>query len=335
MSSRLFNNVLPLQALHGVRTELRTLLLSPFDSIQGIPVEANQPLGCKVPIINLNRPAVLRVYFGISKRCTPSLNIVRPTYGPISTSSSVGIDPHNFTTKPMSLHLYTISEYLRKILIEKYCGKDQPPLQDEFNHCTVLVYSGTNNNGTCNSSLAFHSDCTFDHNGNYISQRNSQKENTCVVVLTVGDRRTINFKKRVAMQGKHGRYKWKITDDCAVSFELENNSVFLLHPRDEKPTVKEGDDFMSQYIHGGINIETEDVLSFGFVFRVVCIDREYNPITSKLIPTANDLKDGDNTNSDQNRCLRSALHHFRRNYLNSYSTRFQEFVRHKFNGWNW
>ena len=118
------------------------MLLSDFDTIQGIPVEANQPLGCKEPQINLMRPAVLRVYYGVSKRCTESLNIIRPTYGPISSSSSVGMDPYNFTTKAMSLYLYNISQTLRTVIISKFPHEECPPLEDQFNHCTVLIYSG-------------------------------------------------------------------------------------------------------------------------------------------------------------------------------------------------
>ena len=67
---RLFVDVLDSRLLMGIRTEIKTLLLSPFDSVLGIPVEANKPLGCKKPLINLTRPAVLRVYFGVTKVCT-------------------------------------------------------------------------------------------------------------------------------------------------------------------------------------------------------------------------------------------------------------------------
>ena len=335
LSSRLFKNMLPLEKLLGIRTELRTLVLSDFDSIQGIPVEANQPLGCKEPVINLTRPAVLRVYFGVSKRCTNTLNCVRPTYGPISTASSVGMDPYNFTTKSMSLNLFHISEHLRKLVMDKM-GDDIPPsLHEEFNHCTVLIYSGSNNNGCSNSSLSFHSDCTFDHKGKYIRNRNSQKENTCVVVLTVGDCREIFFKKRVVVTGKNGRRKWQVTDDKSVSFLLEDNSVFLLHPRDEIPTVKDGDNLLSQYIHGGINIESPNTLSFALAFRIVCVEREYDPITSKLIPLITDLKASDNTSPDDRSMLSNALTLFRATNLKLYSTTFHNFVRSKFKQWKW
>ena len=321
--------------LLGIRTELKILLLSEFDTIQGIPVEAHQPLGRKEPIINLNRPAVLRVNYGMSKRFTESLNIIRPTYGPISSSSSVGMDPYNFTTKPMSLHLFNISRTLRSIVINKYTDDSCPPLNNYFNHCTILVYSGKNNNGLSNSTLSFHSDCTFDHCGRYIPSRNSQKENTCVAVLTVGDSRKLHFKKRVVVAGGKGKKKWKITDDDGETFILCNNSLFLLHPDDEKPLLRLKDNYISQYVHGGVNIQNDNDLSIALVFRVVCVDREYNAITSKLIPNESDLKVGDSLCSDRNQSLKLALLEFKRDKMDVYRLNFHRFVRQKLSEWNW
>ena len=208
-------------------------------------------------------------------------------------------------------------------------------MTEEFNHYTVLIYSGTDNNGQCNSSLAFHSDCTFDHDGNYLHHRNSQKENTSVVVLAVGDSRDIYFKKRVALKGDNKRYKWKLTDDKPLSFLLEDNSVFVLHPCDEIPSKKGNDDYVSQYVHGGIKVDSANTLSLALVFRVVCIDREYDPINCKLIPTVNDLKDGDGKDSDNNLSLKSALEQFKNQYLSSYSCNFHSFISNKFEEWQW
>ena len=318
-----------------IRTELTMLLLSDFDSHQGIPVEANQPLGSPSPLINLTRPAVLRIYYGLSKSCTKSLRAIRPTYGPISTSSSVGMDPHNFSTKPMSITLFRIGEELRKFLRTKCKGEVVNCLAHQFNHCTVLIYSGHNNNGSANSSLAFHSDCTFDHNGNYIPGRNSQQENTCVAVLTLGDSRTLHFKKRIAMNSKSGRKRWIQTEDVGHSFVLNDNSVFMLDPSDEKPRLRSRDEHVSQYIHGGVKITNSNDLSIAFAFRVVCVDHEYDPVTSKLIPKEELLKCSDNFSSDQNIRLRECLDNFRCNELDIYSKRFHSFVKGKFREWKW
>lgn len=154
LSSRLFKEGLSLSDLLNIWTDLKILLLSEFDSSQGIPVKANQPLGCPHPVINLTRPALLRIYFGLSSECTMSLNAVRPTYGPISTSSSVGTDPYNLSTKAMSLHLHNIGLKIRNFLLTACDGNLKPFLKETFNHCTVLLYSSDNNNGSSNSSLS-------------------------------------------------------------------------------------------------------------------------------------------------------------------------------------
>ena len=335
ISSLLFENVCIDEDLMRVRTELKILLMSEFDSHQGIPVESNQPLGSPRPLINLTRPAVLRIYYGLSKSCTKSLNANRPTYGPISTSSSVGMDPHNFSTKAMSLTLFRIGEQVRCYLRRQCKGTVMKFLENEFNHCTVLIYSGENNNGSSNSSLAYHSDCTFDHNGNYIQGRNSQQENTCVAVLTMGDSRTLHFKKRIAINSKSGRKRWVQTEDQGLSFELKDNSVFMLDPRDEIPRVREGDDYVSQYIHGGIKISNKNDLSLALAFRVVCVDHEYDPVTSKLIAKQEDLRLSDNFSCEQNQRLRESLLMFRANELEHYSKRFHSFVTSKFKDWKW
>ena len=335
VSSMLFENVCSEDDLMRARTELKVLLISDFDSHQGIPVEANQPLGSPSPLINLTRPAVLRIYYGLSKSCTKSLNAIRPTYGPISTSSSVGMDPHNFTTKPMSLTLFNIGEQLRSYLKNQCEREVSKYLESKFNHCTILIYSGESNNGPSNSSLAYHSDCTFDHTGKFLPGRNSQQENTCVAVLTLGDTRTLHFKKRIAQSSKIGRKKWVQTDDKGVSFDLTDNSVFMLHPIDEKPCVREGDDHMSQYIHGGVKITNNNDLSIAFAFRVVSVDHEYDPVTSKLVAKEDFLKDSDTFLSDRNQRLRDCLRTFRCNELDSYSKHFHEFVDNKFKEWNW
>ena len=335
LSSRLFFNVLSPVQLLNIRTELKVLLLSSFDSPFGIPVEANQPLGCPHPVINLTRPAVLRIYYGLSRSSSQSLNAIRPTYGPISTSSSVGMDPFNFSTKPFSLHMYLIGEEIRQFLLRNCSTNTKNYLSLPFNHCTVLVYSGEDNNGKSNSSLSFHSDCTFDHQGNYVTNRNSQEKNTCVAVLTIGDMRRLHFKKRILINGNKNRKRWAITDDKGVHFDLKENSLFVLDPTDEIPTRRPNDDDISQYVHGGVQISNSNDLSIAYAFRVVCVEREYNPISSKLIPQGTDIRSSDSFESETNINLREALNTFRSNCLADYSRTFHEFVKNKFDQWNW
>ena len=115
----------------------------------------------------------------------------------------------------------------------------------KYNHCTVQVYSGDNNNGRLNSSFAFHSDCIFDH------KMGNNRRQVCI---------------------------------------LSENSVFLLHPEDEILFARHGDNNLSQYVYTGVNVTNKNELSVAFAFRVVCVDQEYDPITSKLILKATDIR---------------------------------------------
>ena len=96
--SEVLHNVLHEDLLHCAKLFLRTLLLSDFNSHQGIHVSADVPRCCTNPIINLKRPAVLRVYYGLSEFTNSSPYVVRPTYGPTRLFSSVGTDPWQYRT---------------------------------------------------------------------------------------------------------------------------------------------------------------------------------------------------------------------------------------------
>ena len=111
--------------------------------------------------------------------------------------------------------------------------------------------------------------------------------------------------------------------------------MFLLHPDDEKPTRRINDQFISQYVHGGINIKNDNDLSIAFVFRVISADREYDAITSKLIPNVSDLKKGDSISSEKSKSLRTALDRFRCEKMELYFKKFQNFVQRKLTDWNW
>ena len=165
--------------------------------------------------------------------------------------------------------------------------------------------------------------------------RNSQQENTCVAVLTLGDTRRLHFKKRILIDGNKNRKRWAITDDMGIHFDLCENTIFLLDPTDEIPTRRVGDDDRSQYVHGGVQITNENDLSIAYAFRVVCVEREYNPINSKLIPQESDIRVSDRLETESNYKLREALDSFRSHHLVSYSRTFHDFVRNKFNEWKW
>ena len=111
---------------------------------------------------------------------------------------SVGTDPHNFVTRPMCPYMKGISYKLHEILVSNrdYFNLDSVDLTSPFNHCTVLIYYADKGTGR-KSSMGFHSDCTYKNkNGAFDYLRNSQQVNTPTVVLSLGDTRTLHWKRR-------------------------------------------------------------------------------------------------------------------------------------------
>ena len=99
MRSEVLYNVLHEELLSRAKIFIKTLLLSEFNTHQGINVSADIPRCCNNPVINLKRPAVLRVYYGLTEYNYSSPYVVRPTYGPTRLFSSVGIDPNQYCKK--------------------------------------------------------------------------------------------------------------------------------------------------------------------------------------------------------------------------------------------
>ena len=150
----------------------------------------------------------------------------------------------------------------------------------ELNHCTIIIYN-THSPGI-NYKLPFHYDCEYDHNGTFL-QRNSKRENTPVIVYSLGDSRTLNLSRRMAVDsGNHKQ--WLIIQKKCKEFELKDNSIFLLHPDDENPLLRYFDKELSQFQHGNVQVK-KGQLSLGMVLRNVTKSLPYNNVTDvRLLP---------------------------------------------------
>jgi hypothetical protein len=250
------------------QSELMILLQAEWDSRCGIPFHMDAPM-CNYPLCNINRPAVLRISYGKDYHCREEGGldfVTRSVYGIGSGSASVATDPRSSQTKPMSLAMYQLGERVRQHLRSKekrFCkGMD---LSDEFNSVTILLYIGSDVIKECTvSSLGYHCDIEYNTKGVF-AKSNSQKENTPVVVLTLGDSRTVHMKKRKV--GKDG--KW--TDNAMEKIHdylLRSGSLFVLHPEDEKLKNRGPEhEGLSQFQHGGV--KATKGLSMAIIFRTV------------------------------------------------------------------
>ena len=165
----------------------------------------DKPLNNNVAL-NILRPAVLRQYFGTDIEDQGD-KVKRYTYGSGSGSSSVGMDPLNFVTRPWNTYILSMSNEIQCILNEnkQFFNLDGCNMDLRFNHCTILIYySGTGLKEK--SSMGYHTDCVYSPiTGKYSLSQNSQVENTPAVIYSIGDTRRLNWKGRTVGYNNGGR----------------------------------------------------------------------------------------------------------------------------------
>ena len=324
MKSEILSNCLTDDLLSRAKIFIKTLLLSDFNTYQGIPISADIPRCCTYPVLNIKRPAVLRIYYGVSEYSVSSPYVVRPTYGPTRLYSSVGIDPNRYITKQFTPELYLISNHLRH-LVETYSVTGfKKMLSHDYNHCTVLIYR-SNESCKSNSSLSYHCDTTYDAKGKFVKSSNSQLEKSSVLVLTLGDARQLKYALRYSFGNK-----WIMSNVTIPSKTLQHNCVYILHCEDEIPTKRDGSKYLSQIMHGGIAMSGKDELSIALCFRFVTKKRSYDPVSNLLVTEPKDM-----SAPNIHKLTLDKYKEFTNNELTEYQTSFQTFIQEKFKSWGW
>ena len=80
------------------------LLLSPYNTPDGIIWSAEMPFG-QTGLMNVSRPAVLRVYYGLNIAAISPTQWSRYTYGLTEVTGCLGMDPRVYSTKSMSFEM--------------------------------------------------------------------------------------------------------------------------------------------------------------------------------------------------------------------------------------
>ena len=191
------------------RAIIDEIIRSPINSPCGIKLSLDKPLNNDVDL-NILRPAVLRQYYGMDIEEGVDM-VKRYTYGSGSGTSSVGMDPHNFVTRPWNAWMLAMSEDIQSILNDnkKLFKLDNQDMDNKFNHCTVLIYYAGEGLKQ-HSSLGYHTDCVYSPStGEYVSKMNSQENNTPAVIYSIGDTRNLRWKERKMGISKCGRKMWE------------------------------------------------------------------------------------------------------------------------------
>lgn len=250
------------------RKFIDAVIRSPINSKFGIKLSLDKPLNNDIAL-NILRPAVLRQYYGIDIENNEN-TVKRYTYGSGSGTSSVGMDPCNFVTRPFNNWLVHMSYSIKALLVKNSTlfKLDNCNMDANFNHCTVLIYYaglGLKNH----SSLGYHTDCVYSPStGDYVSKLNSQVINTPAVIYSIGDTRLLHWKARKRGYSKSGRTVWENCVTQKMTFQLGSDTLTIINPEDENPCSSKNQRDMRQYMHGGVNVSA-DKFSVGFVFRVV------------------------------------------------------------------
>lgn len=273
------SNILPRSLKQTAAMIPLQLINSPIGSADGLQMTYDKPLGCKKFMCNLQRPAVLRQHFGL--RVQKEDKNVLFSYGSGSGSITVGTHPSFCTTREMTPNMNIISHRIHDSLCQLQRDEGIPNLTcSPFNHCTVLLYFHKHSSSPDNM-LGFHTDNVFSTTGTFNKNKNTQRENTPTCVLTLGSTRQLHFQKQWNdIDKKTNKRKWHELTRRRI--ELDDNSLFVLHPEDECPQYL-GNILKTRWRHGVPNFNQQGALSVALVFRTVTTTIDTTPNSNQQL----------------------------------------------------
>ena len=154
--------------------------------------------------------------------------------------------------KPFSRELEKMACYLKVLLNQNSVlyGLEETELNHDFNSCAVLLYHSLEDIKS-GSSIGWHCDTKYKSDGTY-SERNTIMYNTPIVIVTIGENRTLCWRKRVRQTQTKSSSKWTV-DNHVQHMELDDDSICIINPSDEKPHPCQSKDKIIQYQHGNVS----------------------------------------------------------------------------------
>ena len=142
-------------------------------------------------------------------------------------------------------------------------------------------------NGKEVQQIPFHTDTTYDKNGKFIKDKNSQLKNTLTVILVVGSTRKLGMRPQTKEIKNFKQNNW------CQEINLEHGDLFIIHPRDEEPCKRSciSKQHKIFYQHGNVQFGKTDQLSIGLVFRVSIHLRLYDGLSGKYIQNESKIRE--------------------------------------------
>ena len=80
------------------------------------------------------------------------------------------------------------------------------------------------------------------------------------------------------------KHVWEPEKQSFLKLQLTDNSIFMLHPNDEKPLVRTHGESKCQLQHGNVHVESGD-MSIALVYRNVTKTLKYDSINCRRLIT--------------------------------------------------
>jgi hypothetical protein len=268
----------------------------PNEEGEGIVLKSEAPYNENNKQINVDRPVPIKEMYGsrakdndVESDETDNLYSYATGSGTVTTGTRPRYVTFAFLLNfllpisPYTMSTFLLSQFVVKAFnediqlvgsaIHKFLLENQKDHKDvtikELNSMVFLAY-------TQKTAINWHTDQRYSSNGSFMESQNSQEENTFVCVLTIGDTRKLNMRcVRCCRRGESRDVGdppvGPIPVEAQHSFHavlLPNGSLFLLHPKDEVPFLRENFDSESfTFFQHCAVYSSKDGLSIALVFR--------------------------------------------------------------------
>jgi hypothetical protein len=178
--------------------------------------------------------------------------------------------------RPFSDNMKKIAKSIKDFIIRKYRSDKRVQIQP-FNSATIITYVNE-------MAFAEHRDQDFKKDGSFDQIKNLQIQDTVMAVLCFGDPRQLDFTIHKATQRK-------IEKICKnKTFDLTHGSLFVLHPNNEKPMVRQfSNKNEPTFFKHSCKGEESGNMSLGIVFRSVS---HFCQVDKKTGCAVSDVSDG-------------------------------------------